>query len=420
MGRIRIFLPLAGVLALVHTGCRDTMAPQDESNDRIAIVNNAAALAARVTYYDQDVQIAGDGVGYPAFAAGDPATGVQAVPPPRTAAFKLMLKAEVVPPSVDGQMLQATSVTIVDDRAVVSYAMRGSQYLGGVDVFDIHNKNKPLLTSQALFRNTDVNAVSTYGDLVIAAEATGDAGFASPAVVELMQLSGGNLVLNGAWRLPLSSYAATCAVVAGNRAYATSGDGGSLFVFDPYTSAQVKTIPLHDARWVAAAGGLAVVVQGTPGRLAVFNATTMAPVGVFPFAGGDVPESKSTVAIAGGKAFIAAGPAGVQVLNASTGVVVGSVARPDPAALALDPAVVVTNAVAVDENLLFIANGEAGVYVAQGSQNFTDSGSASTQQITMLGRLQFGNLQSVNHVAYKDRYLIIAAGLGGLKIVQVI
>ena len=39
----------------------------------------------------------------------------------------------------------------------------------------------------------------------------------------------------------------------------------------------------------------------------------------------------------------------------------------------------------------------------------------------MRGRLRFAKLQSVNHVAYSSekQYMIIAASLGGLKIVQV-
>jgi hypothetical protein len=85
----------------------------------------------------------------------------------------------------------------------------------------------------------------------------------------------------------------------------------------------------------------------------------------------------------------------------------------------LDPSVVVTNAAAIDEDLIFISNGEAGVYVAQGSKFFTATGSETQQQITMLGRLGFGKRESVNHVAYRDKYLIVAAGLGGVKIVQV-
>jgi hypothetical protein len=161
------------------------------------------------------------------------------------------------------------------------------------------------------------------------------------------------------------------------------------------------------------------VAQGTPGQIAVFNETNLAPVGTWAFTGADIAESKSTVQVVGGKAFIAAGSGGVQVLSASTGLVVGSVPRPNPAALGLTSSVVVTNAASVDGDLLFISNGEAGVYVAQGSQAFSTSGSETPQTITMLGRLQFANLQSVNHVAYSSPYLIIAAGLGGLKIVRV-
>ncbi len=123
--------------------------------------------------------------------------------------------------------------------------------------------------------------------------------------------------------------------------------------------------------------------------------------------------------VVGGKAFIAAGTGGVQILSVTTGAVVGTVPLPDAAALGLDPSVVVTNAVAVDDDLLFISNGEAGVYVAQGSQPFDQTGSEQQQQITLLGQLQFDNLQSVNHVAFKNNYLIIASGLGGLKTVEV-
>jgi outer membrane protein assembly factor BamB len=421
-----MLLPFAGMVALVHAGCGDAVAPPaDQSNDRVAIVNDAAALAARVTVYATDVPVpvVSGGVGYPtptpAPAASGPSLSVQS-PAGAAGAFKLMLRAEVAPPSIDGQVLQATSVAIVGDKAVVSYNMRGEQYLGAIDVFDISNRNKPVLRSEALFRNTDVNAVSTYGGLLVAAEATGDTGFAAPAAVEVMMLVGPYLVLNDSWRLPLTSYAGTSVTVSRQRAYATSGDGGALFAFDVYPQPTIDTVPLHDARWVTVDRGMIVVAQGTPGTISVFDETTLAPVGTFSFTGADIPESKSTVDLVGGKAFIAAGTGGVQVLNVSTGTVVGAVQRPDPAALGLDPSVVVTNAAAADESLLFISNGEAGVYVAEGSRNFTDMTGNAPQQITMLGRLQFGSLQSVNHVAYRDKTLIIAAGLGGLKIVQVV
>jgi hypothetical protein len=410
--------PLAAVLVLMYSSCADVTAPANQSNGRVSIVNDPAELAALVAYHDDSIPLDIGGVGYGAGTSNpSPGRSTQTTDP----SFKLKLKAEVAPPSIGGQVLQATSVSIVGQLAVVSFNMAGSAYLGAVEVFDLSDKNKPALTSRALFQNTDVSAVFVSGRNVYAAEATGDAGFASPAVVEVMQLVGNKLVLSGNHRRPLSSFAGTSAVAADGNLYATSGDDGALFVIDPVSLLTIDSIKLHDARWVDVAGGKVVVVQGTPGRIAVFSESNMAPAGTWPFTGGDIAQSKSTVQVVGGKAFIAAGSGGVQVLSANTGLLLGSVPRPDPTSLGLAPSVVVTNSASVDDDLVFISNGEAGVYVAQGGQAFSTTSSETPQTITMRGRLRFGNLQSVNHVAYslESGYLMIAAGLGGIKIVKV-
>ena len=415
-------LPLVGIMALLHTSCGDPSGPANQGNGRITIVNYAPTLAARVRYFDDAVALDSTGVGYPSAPIAPSGAFITRSPSAPAAAFQLKLKAEVAPPSIGADTLQATSVSIVGNLAVVSYNMVGNPYLGGVDVIDISNQNHPVLVSQALFVNTDVSAVSTSGTSVFVAEATGDTGFASPAAFEIMQLQGNQLVLSGNRRMGLTSFAGTSTAVSGTNAYVTTGDAGSLFVINPTTFTKIDSVSLHDARWVAVGGGKVVVVQGTPGQISVFNESNMTPVAGSPFSftGADVAQSKSNAVIVGGKAFIAAGSGGVQVLSASTGFLVASVPRPNPDSLGLDSAVVVTNAVAVDEDLVFISNGEAGVYLAQGGAFFSTTGSETAQPITMRGRLRFGNLESVNHVAYQGRYLIIAAGRGGLKIVQVI
>jgi len=408
---------LTGMIVLLPLACSDSSGPGDQSNGRISITNDAGALASRVTYLSVSIPIDSAHVGYPTapvpFASAAVSRSSAA-----SQAFNLQLKAEVAPPSIGGQVLQATSVSIVGNLAVVSYNMAGNAYLGGVDVIDITNKNHPVLTSEALFQNTDVSAVTTSGINVYLAEATGDTGFAAPAVFEVVKLVGNQLVLTGNKRTGLSSFVAT-SVAYGTRVYATSGNTGGLFVLDPTLFTVTSSIPLHDARWVAVGGGKVAVVQGTPGTLAVYNESDMSAAGSWPFAGADIAESKSQAELVGGKAFIAAGDSGVQVLSASTGLKVGAVPRPNPDSLGLSPSVVVTNAVAIDQDLMFISNGEAGVYLAQGSQAFSTTGSETQQTITMRGKLRFGNLQSVNHVALQSGILIIAAGLGGLKIVQV-
>jgi hypothetical protein len=326
-----------------------------------------------------------------------------------------------LPPAINGQVVQATAIAMRGDRATVSYNMRGAQYLGAIDVFNISDKSRPKLRSEALFNDTDINSVAIDGGNVYMAEATGDPAFAYPAVLEVVKLTSGKLVLEGNQRTPLTSFAATSVAIPAATIYTTSGNTGALTALDQGTMTITGSIDLFDARWVDVADGKVVVVQGgTPGQISVYDEQTLQLLGQYTFTGADIPESKSTVEVVGGKAFIAAGTGGVQILSVNTGAVVGSVPLPDAAALGLDPSVVVTNAVAVDDDLLFISNGEAGVYVAQGSQPFDQTGSEQQLQITLLGQLQFADLQSVNHVAFKNNYLIIASGLGGLKTVEVV
>ena len=402
-------------LTFVQLSCGDGVAPVvepgNQSNDRITITNDEAQLDGRVRYVDADVPIVSAAAPEAMAASGRAASPLRA--------FSLRLRAEVSPPVVDGQVVQATAIAMRGDRATVSYNMRGAQYLGAIDVFNISDKSRPKLRSQALFNDTDINSVAIDGGNVYIAAATGDPAYAYPAVLEVIKLRTGKLVLEGNQRTPLTSFAATSVVIPTSTIYATSGNTGALTVLDQGTLALTGSIDLHDARWVDVAGGKVVVLQGTPGQISVYDEQTLQLLGQYAFTGADIPESKSTVEVVGGKAFIAAGTGGVQILSVNTGAVVGSVPLPDPAALGLDPSVVVTNAVAVDDDLLFISNGEAGVYVAQGSQRFDQTGSEEQQQITLLGRLQFDDLQSVNHVAFKNNYLIIASGLGGLKTVEV-
>lgn len=376
----RVF-PILLFAVFIHFGCSEdvitpTSEPGNQSNDRISITNDEFALAGRVRIVYEDVPIDTSGSGGMAKRA-------------ELQAFSLKLVAEVLPPLIDGQVLQATSVVMKGDKAVVSYNMRGEQYLGGIDVFHIENKRTPKLKSEALFKNADINSVSFDNGYVYVAEATGDTGFAQPAVFEVIGLEGSKLVLRGNRRVALTSFAGASVVVSGTNAFATSGDNGGLSVFSLSRFNLIASFDLHDARWVDVRDGMVVVVQGTPGQISVFNEAGPSLTGTFSFAGADIPESKSTVEVAGGKAFIAAGSDGVQILSANTGKVIGSVPRPDPASVGLDPSVVVTNAASVDEDLLFISNAEAGVYVVQATAEFAETGSETPQQLKVLGRLQF-------------------------------
>src|SRR6266576_3115794 len=200
----KLAIALICVVALVHVSCSDSMGPGDQSNARISITNNAGELAARVTYMKDSIPVDSAGVGYPTAPVPYASASISRSSAASQGAFNLHLKAEVAPPSIGGQILQATSVSIVGNLAVVSYNMVGNPYLGAVDVIDFTNKNQPVLTSEALFQNTDVSAVTMSGADVYLAEATGDTGFTAPAVAEVVTLVGNQLVLAGNKRTGLS------------------------------------------------------------------------------------------------------------------------------------------------------------------------------------------------------------------------
>ena len=415
-------LPVVLAAAFLLSACNessDVPVFPDEANSRVSITNDLSALNARVIYTNDEVIIEG-GSATPSTLLLPSAAKVTNAP------FSLTQVAEIQPPIVEGELVQATSVSLRNNaEGLVSYNMRGAPRLGAVDFIKRFNSTSPRLTSNVTFNDSDINAVSTDGSYVYTSVATNAAEFTNPAVLERIKINVNGLTLQDNNRIALTSFAGTSVMPAKQVLYTTSGDGGHVTALDSRDLTVLGEFPLHDARWVALDdnAGRIVVAQGTPGMLSIFEegafpGGSMNLLNTFPFPGANVAESKTTVDVAGGKAFIAAGPDGVQIMCLSDGQIIGTVPRPDPAALGLDPAVVVTNSVAVDNDLMFISNGEAGVYVAQGSASFNDN-NCNAQSITVLGQLRFADLQSANHVAYESGYLYVAAGLGGIKIVLV-
>src|SRR4030088_588984 len=115
---MRLFLKcaFAGVLVLVYASCVDALGTGNQANDRISIVNDPSALAASVTYFSTPVIVDNTGVGYPSAPAPSASLSGGARSAASPAAFSLTLVAEVAPPVISGQTLQATSVSIVGQR----------------------------------------------------------------------------------------------------------------------------------------------------------------------------------------------------------------------------------------------------------------------------------------------------------------
>lgn len=421
-------LAVIGSLFLVSSlaGCfEQAIVPTDEANDRIVITNDEVELERRIEYFDEEVVI--DPPATPMVATATGWAAASSAPALAPGDITLTLRGEASSPIVNGQVVQATMVAESDgNRAIISYNVRGATSLGALDLFAFDGDQDPRLKSSAQFLNADVSAVAVDASFAYAAQASGDESLPAPAFLERFVVSSTKLTLDGLAAAQLASFAATSATSDGSVVYATSGDAGSVYALDPSDLSILAEYELDNARWVEldASNNRVVVAQGTPGRLSVFEAGNFAGgtlnlLNTFTFPGADVPDAKTAFEIHGGKAFVAAGSSGVQIVCLDDGQIVGSVPRPDPATLGLDPSVVMTNSVTVEGDLMFISNGEAGVYAAAAEDAFSGTSCNDTQPITVLGQLRFDDLQSANHVHFSANRLWVAAGLGGVKVVRV-
>ena len=206
-------------------------------------------------------------------------------------------------------MVQATSISPPRRFTfLVSYNTKGNPFVGAVDYVINPFGLTPRLVSAVTFSDSDVSAVGLDDEWFYAAQATAASGFATPAAIERLTLASSGILLENNDRFDLTSFAATSVLPLGTEVYVTTGDEGHVYALDTSDMSTVGRFALDDARWVAhdADNGRIVVAQGTPGRISVFQegdfpGGSMTLLNTFPLPGADVPESKSTVEIVGGK-----------------------------------------------------------------------------------------------------------------------
>ncbi|NNG46783.1 MAG: hypothetical protein HKM86_06680, partial [Deltaproteobacteria bacterium] len=108
----KYLIPVLLIAAMVHLSCGGgdiALGPGNQANDHISITNDEAAIAWRQNDTDVDVPIDDTGVGY--------ASAMGTARPTAAPSFSLKLTAEVLPPVLDGKVLQATSIAMSNNKA---------------------------------------------------------------------------------------------------------------------------------------------------------------------------------------------------------------------------------------------------------------------------------------------------------------
>jgi hypothetical protein len=174
--------------------------------------------------------------------------------------------------------------------------------------------------------------------------------------------------------------------------------------------------PAFDVRAVALGTDQVFGVCGTNGQFVEFDLDTMSPQGSTPIPGYTNQAAKGTIELASGRGYLGAGDGGVQVRNGADGELLQAIANEDFRG-GFAPAIV--NAFSVQNSLGFVAAGAQGLQVVRlGRYRCDGRESEETAGLEVLGQLALEDGASCNMVMAKNHILVVAAGSGGVKLVE--
>lgn len=372
--------------------------------ERVTINNNSSDLNSRVSYSNELMVVNS----LPQLETKSTKEGIE-IDKTKNYAFKL--RAQVDAPKVKGNVIQATHVKIVDDMAFVSYNTKGNVYQGGVELFNISDGSNPILQAQALFNDVDVSAVEYYNGKIYLAGAIDpeSIGYAleSPAILIEMELSPSGQILPVTNIYDLPSYVATDVEVDENYIYVTSGSDGKLTILN-HDLSLATDININDARSLSVNSNNIYALDATNEKIQTFNKSDFTELDPILVQGPISDESKTEIDATDKYVFAALNKSGLDICLLD-GSLKEHFNRPEPPEGGLDEDYV-TNSVALNDELLLIGNGGAGIYVGAMIPENDD-------KVSILGSMDFH--ASVNFVESKGNYIFVAAGTGGLKILTI-
>ncbi|MEO9893843.1 hypothetical protein [Aurantibacter sp.] len=397
----KVSLILLAVLGITISCSDETTIYSDPQSD-ISVEENDAVLGNSVVYDKAGVldiidenEIAGKSLsGKAEEQAGD---------------YPLTLVAQINSPSFDdgGENLTASHIDVVENYAYVSYNTSEDGYAGAIDIIDVSDPNSPNVTSRLYYLNADVNAVKYDGGfvyLVGGVDSEKSVTATSNSFVAKINASGGRFdVGSGITYGFQTGYNSTDIVIDGNKVLVTSGKEGSLTIFNKSDLSIISEYPADDLRSVAIYNDEIAVLDASKGVSVLdANLNVLREIAINTDFG---QATKRTIGFTNENIIVAEGAKGAGVYNAANGNFIEHIAIPiNPEGV--DQSDQVTNAVAVNEEALLMANGGAGLCLSEDQ----DSGSSLVGIIELDG--------SINYVESKGDYIFAASGKNGLQVIK--
>ena len=396
-------LGLLLIPVLILSGCK-----KEQGDDDIILIEDETTLKGRVNHNNS---------GLIPIQSEDDSDGQEKRSKFVTASedFSLAIVVEIVPPEYKGLLLRASHVEINDNYAYVTYNTEGESYLGGIDVIDISDINNPVLVSSALLPDVDLSSVAVNGSslfLAGAADILVNPQLTSPAWVSNLTLNSGRLTKSYEY-IGVDGYVATDVTYqAPNNYYVVSGDNGVLAKFNTGSNIPETTISYPDLRAVGVTSNKIVALSGEQGLIVLnsdLSSDKTIPTAI------ENSNAKRTIDFFSDHVLVSEGPNGLGVYSISEGSLVKRIPIPalEGNESIIDETDIVTNAVSVNGNKIFAANGGAGVAIYQAD---------SPSEVSFLGGTSFQSMEqsSSNYVKSQDNYVFVASGKGGLKILKMI
>ncbi|MBU2996380.1 hypothetical protein KO500_08035 [Cellulophaga baltica] len=393
------FSLLVAILTVISS-CSDETTIYEDSNDNITLEDNSISLSANVNY---------DNAGVIDIMNVSSSTGKFTKEAEEYAGdYPLSLVAQIEAPTYSGsENLTATHVTIEDDYAYVSYNTVEDGYVGAIDVIKISDPNSPELTSRLFYSNADINSIAySNGYIYIAGGVNSESSATATtnSFVAKISVSNGRIDINQGVSYGFQEgYNSTDVTIADNKLLVTSGKEGSLTIYDKNSIEILNEIMYTDLRAVATSDDLTAVLDADSG-VKIFDANFNV-INEIAISSDFGVNSKRTIDFSEENIIVSEGSNGAGIYNANTGAFVEYIPiliNPEGSNSSDN----VTNAVAVNEEVILMANGGAGLSLSTEMSDSTNP----------VGIIDLDG--SINFVTSKGDYIFAASGSEGLQIIK--
>tara|TARA_R110002050_G_scaffold56512_1_gene127008 strand:+ start:105624 stop:107258 length:1635 start_codon:yes stop_codon:yes gene_type:complete len=392
--------PILVFLLVLISSCSDETTVFENPENNLSLENNQSFLDASINFEKSGVLDIND---------TDKITGKMSKEEDSLAGdYPLSLVAQIIPPTFSGgENLSATHVFVSGDIAYVSYNTVDEAYVGAIDAIDISDPYNPTITSRLYYSNADINSIAYengYIYIVGGVDAELSATATSNSFVAKIPASNGIIDVKAGVSYGFQQgFIATDIAISGNNLYVTSGKDGSLAVYDMNTVEVINELPFADLRSVTIENNRVAVLDASTGvTILDENFAILKEIAIASDFG---IASKRTIDFSNDRIIVSEGSKGAGIYNSTTGEFIEYI----PIfinAEGTDAADNVTNAVAVNEEAILMANGGAGLSLSEETSDSTSP----------VGIIDLDG--SINYVASKGDYIFAASGLAGLQIIK--